>query len=1033
MIVQTILSSKHLPLLNGRKLIIKKRTFKEQTEESSKQPSPKFEKHKGWKSRNCYLNQDVIERMKMLSLLDEQIQELATSISLNDDDLKLRNLVIMYLQEIFVEVFPTCKIVPFGSMVTGLGLKGADIDLCLQVDADILHSVIDQCDGAFDITEQVLDFIVDVLRKFAAGFKNVINVVSAKCPLVKFCHRDSGLSFDLSVNNRLALRNTNLIRSYLSLDGRIRTLAIVLKNWGASKGVSGRGGGHRLSNYSLMIMLLHFLQRTRPPVIPVLQFTSSSSESTDEDEDGDVVNINGWDCSFYSNVSHTSENMESLGKLLNEWFLYFSETFDYCNDVITIQRDIHQRISKAAVKNLRGKAKNSRIFELSPLCVQDPFDLSHNLTQNISMETLELFCKFCREAKILLSCCFDAQPNNAERNLKKSDGFIDLFLVPNNEERKSDKHVYSFKIPYVSSTYIPLSPLEKTSKFVLNLLKNDLRIICERLNEKVEEEAGIIGPTPLTKEMNDDLESGKIKREKQNKNIVLEEIVLISGHSAIKEDVSSFSCKRRRDYGEKEEQYSNHGKRLKMDVEKEKKFFDFLCVAYEVSWLNRRRQRRVHAINGKARNFGSYIEQGCSVVNTNSCTLQCSNTGADTNLSTLQCSNTGADTNSCTLQCSTTGADTNSSTLQCPTTGADTNSTTLQCSTLGADTKSANLQCSTTGTDTKSTTLQCSTTGADTNSTILQCPTPGADAKSTTLQCPTTGADRNSTTLQCSTPGADKNSATLQCPTTGADTNSATLQCPSTGADTNSSTLQCPTTGADTKSTTLQCPTTGADTNSTTLQCSTTGADTKSTTLQCSTTGADTNSSTLQCPTTGADTNSATLQCPSTGADTNSSTLQCPTTGADTKSTTLQCPTTGADTNSTTLQCSTTGADTKSTTLQCSTTGADTNSSTLQCPTTGADTKLTTLQCSTTGEDRNSSTLQCFSEFENECHQKGATLPIFKFKLTIVEQICKEDVEIDNEVCEVVLTYLKGSFSYFSNFYAFFKKFLLQKLNSAND
>ena len=131
---------------------------------------------------------------------------LVLSTCLTDDDLKLRHLIIQYLQEILVEVFPGCVVTPFGSMTTGLGIKGSDMDLCLLVDPEALHLLLNHDDSVPDCsansTSQILELIVNILRKFAAGIQNVVSVPTAKCPVVKFIHRDSGLSCDLSINNR---------------------------------------------------------------------------------------------------------------------------------------------------------------------------------------------------------------------------------------------------------------------------------------------------------------------------------------------------------------------------------------------------------------------------------------------------------------------------------------------------------------------------------------------------------------------------------------------------------------------------------------------------------------------------------------------------------------------------------------------------------------------------------------------------------------------------------------------------------------
>jgi DNA polymerase sigma len=97
------------------------------------------------------------------------------------------------------------------------------------------------------------------------------------------------------------------------LDDRIRPLAITLKNWGAAKRLSG-SGGRQISNYCLVLMLVHYLQRTRPPVIPVLQLARESDAMLIGDAaDNEKMIIDGWDCSFASATAEISQNNDSLG------------------------------------------------------------------------------------------------------------------------------------------------------------------------------------------------------------------------------------------------------------------------------------------------------------------------------------------------------------------------------------------------------------------------------------------------------------------------------------------------------------------------------------------------------------------------------------------------------------------------------------------------------------------------------------------------------------------------------------------------
>lgn len=108
---------------------------------------------------------------------------------LTEEDVKLRRLVCQLLQEVFHEVYSGASVVPFGSTVSGVGWKGSDLDVCLLTG--------DDRDTDVDYSE-----VINVLRSFAPGCVNIIPVLGAKCPLIKFKHQPSGLLCDLSVNNR---------------------------------------------------------------------------------------------------------------------------------------------------------------------------------------------------------------------------------------------------------------------------------------------------------------------------------------------------------------------------------------------------------------------------------------------------------------------------------------------------------------------------------------------------------------------------------------------------------------------------------------------------------------------------------------------------------------------------------------------------------------------------------------------------------------------------------------------------------------
>lgn len=55
--------------------------------------------------------------------------------------------------------------------------------------------------------------------------------------------------------------------------------------------------------------------------------------------------------------------------------------------------------------------KNPEYFRIdSPMCVQDPFDLSHNLTKAVSTLTLKRFKYYCNESSRVLQCIIATSP-----------------------------------------------------------------------------------------------------------------------------------------------------------------------------------------------------------------------------------------------------------------------------------------------------------------------------------------------------------------------------------------------------------------------------------------------------------------------------------------------------------------------------------------------------------------------------------------------------------------------------------------------
>ncbi|NXW11931.1 STPAP polymerase, partial [Fregetta grallaria] len=255
---------------------------------------------------------------------------------------------------------------------------------------------------------------------------------------VKFCHKQSGLAGDISVDNRLALLNTRFLQLCAEADERVRPLVYAVRLWAKRQGLAGEGGrwgparplggrggaaltsfsagnpaggGPLLNNYALTLLVLFFLQMRSPPVLP----TVARLRDLAGDEDRAVVA--GWDCSFPRDAAslEPSTNTESpgecrdggsrrnpgipalpspfdsAGSLLAEFFRVFGD-FDFSAQVISL------REGRALPLPPPTTPEANEGLKLGPLNLQDPFELSHNVAANVNEKTAARFGRCCRDA-----------------------------------------------------------------------------------------------------------------------------------------------------------------------------------------------------------------------------------------------------------------------------------------------------------------------------------------------------------------------------------------------------------------------------------------------------------------------------------------------------------------------------------------------------------------------------------------------------------------------------------------------------------
>lgn len=121
----------------------------------------------------------------------------------------------------------------------------------------------------------------------------------------------------------------------------------------------------------------------------------------------------GWQTGVSYKFSARDTSEFPFIKLLLGFFIFYAE-FDYRSKIIcpllgkTIERKIFTDLTllpndMAPYVQYLKNTKNPKLFCLSPMCVQDPFNLSDNLTVMVKKSTLNNFRIFCSKSAEILT------------------------------------------------------------------------------------------------------------------------------------------------------------------------------------------------------------------------------------------------------------------------------------------------------------------------------------------------------------------------------------------------------------------------------------------------------------------------------------------------------------------------------------------------------------------------------------------------------------------------------------------------------
>ncbi|XP_011367792.1 poly(A) RNA polymerase, mitochondrial isoform X1 [Pteropus vampyrus] len=324
--------------------------------------------------------------------IDDQLNILLKEFQLTEENTRLRYLTCSLIEDVAAAYFPDCAVRPFGSSVNGFGKLGCDLDMFLDLD-EIGKSDAHKTSGNFLMefqvknvaseriaTQKILSVIGECLDHFGPGCVGVQKILNARCPLVRFSHQASGFQCDLTTNNRIALKSSELLYIYGAVDPRVRALVFTIRCWARAHSLTSSIPGAWITNFSLTMMVIFFLQRRSPPILPTLDYLKTLADAEDK------CIIEGHNCTFICDLNRIkpSENAETLELLLKEFFEFFGN-FSFNKNSINIRQ---------------GKEQNKP--ESSPLHIQNPFETSLNISKNVSQSQLQKFVDLARESAWIL-------------------------------------------------------------------------------------------------------------------------------------------------------------------------------------------------------------------------------------------------------------------------------------------------------------------------------------------------------------------------------------------------------------------------------------------------------------------------------------------------------------------------------------------------------------------------------------------------------------------------------------------------------
>ncbi|KAK0175650.1 hypothetical protein PV327_009384 [Microctonus hyperodae] len=350
--------------------------------------------------------------------INEQIQILYESWKLDDIETRLRYFTAIQLESCFSSMFPNISVLPFGSSVNGFGRKGCDLDLVLSLELNKIENansrLIFHTKSALSEeraqTQRSMEVISMIMKHFIPCITNVRKILRARVPIIKYDHKLTGLECDLSMTNMTAIYMSELLYLYGEINSNVRPLVFTIRQWAASVGITNASPGFWITNFSLSLMVLFYLQSKK--ILPPLNSLQNNAQTSDIRITDTCVN-----CTFVRDITKwpamNTTNCDSLENLLSDFYCFYAN-YDFTTKAISL------RDGKSIYKP-----------DSSPLYICNPLEKTLNVSKNVNGVEITRFINATQNAMMLMN----------ESNEQYSRGLLDIFAEKRPQQQFMVKRV----------------------------------------------------------------------------------------------------------------------------------------------------------------------------------------------------------------------------------------------------------------------------------------------------------------------------------------------------------------------------------------------------------------------------------------------------------------------------------------------------------------------------------------------------------------------------------------------------------------